>query len=347
MLMNSPASLAQPPRHPINAASIGDLGTDYLTDWKRTRLLLRPADPGYDPVLRRWVQASPNLPALLVTLHGAWRVVAQLSPNRHLRMRLETICGALPSDLSAEGTDAQYDAVLDGWVQQVGALFMELQGERPFTPAQPLELQVEPDTFGLISLLAFVRQAQLAMQGQGEVPLAAPVLTRPALPALQPADGAMPVMDVVEIGDLLDPASRRGHQLLHGELRDLAVQLRLHWLHLPGLHTLPASRHAAEIAEGVARQQPAAFWPAISRLYAGAAGGQVPPIEAVVKDLGVDGDLIAQQMRAGLLYPGVDRDLQMAWVCGIPYACPVIAVGRHIFVGEDQIRSLRREILRP
>jgi hypothetical protein len=338
-------SPAHAPDHAFDATSIGGLGIDYLIDWKRTRLLLRPADPGYDPVLRRWVDASPDPPALLATLAAAWRVVAQLSPNAGLKARLEAICAALlAAPPAARDLTARQDVELDHWAQQVGELFMELQGDRPFTAAQPLELQVAPDIFGLISLLAFVRQARLAIRGQGEVPLAAPVRTRPELPVHQSANPAPPMVDVVEIGDLLDPQSRRGHELLHTELGDLASHLRWRWLHFPGLHTLPASRHAAEIADGVAQQRPDAFWTAISRLYAGATTGQTPPIEAVVQDLDVDGVLLARQMREGLLFPGVDRDRQMAWVCGIPYARPVVAVGRRVFVGVDQIMPLRQEL---
>ena len=207
-------------------------------------------------------------------------------------------------------------------------------------------MQVTPDGETLLRLLAFARQALLKIGGDPEIPLAAALMPRAEIPPCGPAGRAAGVVEIVEAGDLLDPFSRQAHQRIPEELAGLADHIRWRWVHFPTLRTFPDSRRAAAIAEAVAQQDPAAFWPTIDRLYEAGAAGRIYRVADALEGTGIDPVTIEARLQDESLCQGIDYDRQVALACGAPYVRPLMTIGRRMFIGTDQAVPMRQEIER-
>lgn len=301
--------------HPADAATVAELGVDYLID--RTRA--DRAEHGFDAD----PHASPDPRALAETVRARLRAAGELTPDARWRVEIDSLLDAGPTR-----------------TQALGAMVLRREGARPFDPRQPLAANLPPDAQAILDALAIERQGTATPSGDTAVPLAAPLRPRPGIP---PRGSFRPgAVEVVEIGDLGDSFSCQAHTTVYDGLGDLRDAVRWRWLYCATPRTLPASHRAGAIAEAVADHVPGSFWNVVGTLASRGLDEGSEHATAVLLAAGADPDLGRPPLDGTPLPPGLLDDRTMATVCGLPRLRPLFAVGRTLFAGTDAADRLRR-----
>lgn len=300
--------------HPADAATIADLGVDYLID--RTRL--DRADHGFDTDSSGPVDPAAMEERVRLRLDAA----AQLAADAGWRRQIRSLIGAGPARTPA-----------------LAGLVLRREGARRFDPVLPLAAQLDPDVQAILDALAFERQALAAPVGDTGVPLAAPLRPRTSVPLRGvPRPGAL---QVVEIGDLGDPFSCLAHDRVYAELGELRECIAWQWLYCATPRSLAESHRAGAVAEQVLELAPDSFWAVVDTLAARGLGDGSEHAQAVLAAAGADPALGRLPPDGASLPLGLLADRTMATVCGLPRIRPLFAVGRTVLVGTDAAQRLR------
>lgn len=119
-------------------------------------------------------------------------------------------------------------------------------------------------------------------------------------------DGA--AVTIVEYGDFGCPFTRRAFQALR-DLRNRSVPpFALVFRHFPRDEVHPGAWLAAEAAEAAAAQKPDTFWQLHDRLLAERHPLNLSALEAMARDLDLDLDLFARDLKAHIFRGRVQRD---------------------------------------
>lgn len=128
----------EPPRHPVFARCIRDLGTEFLIAHRIARLYTLPGMAGAPRVFLTGLAAIRDMPSLLATLRLNSSLDAKLL-GAEAKQVVEQLNEALSSDV-AKGEAPE--AAFERWVQGMGALLLRHEGDRRFDPKILLEQQL-------------------------------------------------------------------------------------------------------------------------------------------------------------------------------------------------------------
>lgn len=314
--------------HPALISHLRELPLDYLIDHKIARLLPPVDAPLHDRFLERRLATVSDRASLIQEVE----TVAD-SAALHLDDSgpLDAALSLLPSP---EGEGAPE---FGPWVEATGRLLVASLGDAPHDPSKPLEAQLSLLSETYRSALALARYGARCLAGDAEILLPASLLLRPEVPAS--GDGTV---EVVEVGDLADPESWRGHDEARSALAGLPVRWR--WIHGPtGRHE--ASESAAGFAEIVREAAPDHFWEAVEQLYRAYARGETGHVSRLpgVPAGGANALFLSLDDRYQDL---VRRDAAVVNVCAVPPVRPAFVIGTKPFLGESAVEALPAEVER-
>jgi NhaA family Na+:H+ antiporter len=122
--------------------------------------------------------------------------------------------------------------------------------------------------------------------------------------------------ELVMFGDFQCPYCLGAQAVLRRVRERLGDDLRFAFRHFPVSERHPLAQAAAEAAEAAAAQ--GAFWPYHDALYAaqGRLTGEAV-LPAIARELGLDGDRVARELRDGTWRDRVARDVESAQASGV------------------------------
>jgi protein-disulfide isomerase len=123
------------------------------------------------------------------------------------------------------------------------------------------------------------------------------------------------LVTLVEYGDLECPYCGQAETVVRELLADFGDDLRYVWRHLPLNDVHPHAQQAAEATEAAAEQ--GAFWELHDLLLDQQAALRMPDLTAHVKELGLDVDRFAEDMRKGAGRGRIAEDVDGADLSGV------------------------------
>lgn len=327
----------EPPRHPVFARCIRDLGTEFLIAHRIARLYTLPGMAGAPRVFLTGLAAIRDMPSLLATLRLNSSLDAKLL-GAEAKQVVEQLNEALSSDV-AKGEAPE--AAFERWVQGMGALLLRHEGDRRFDPKILLEQQLSMGGNGLRTDMALARFGLERVLGrEPEVQLPAPVLPRDEVPSR--GEGRV---EVIELGDLVYGWWAGGEKPLMDALGDARSAVRFRWVHgITGYRA--GSVFAAGFAEALREAVPERFWEVIEKIYRWQNDVGARVTREVVRDLPVDPDAVLARASAPDIMEKVQRDQAMVTTCAIPPIRPAFVVGRKLFLGREKYPELAAEVRR-
>ena len=324
-------------QHPVYAQRIGELGLDFLVNYRIARLRTPKGMAGHSRVLSSELSKCQDLASIIQRI----RLLIKLA-IRGIGPSVESALSEPTSVLATaieRGEEA--DGAFERWSQEVGAVLLTHEGDQPFIPMNLLEIQLSPGGELLLDALALARHGRNVVLGrESPILLPAPLLLREELPPR----GAGPV-EVVDVGDLLVGHWAENDPYLKEVLGDAWEMARFRWIHGPtGLsrNTL----FAAGLAEALRESAPERFWEIIERVYRwqGNVGDGIT--RETVAGFPVDPYQVLERAKASDIVEKVERDFAVVTTCAVSPDRPAFVIGRKLFLGREEYPALAAEIRR-
>lgn len=308
--------------HPSQALRIRDLSLDFLIDHKIARLLQPEGSPLYDRSFARYLAEAGDRASLN-------EAVRRLAGSASVYLDEEEIVDE-PLSLLPD---------LQAWAEATGRILLDLLGETPHDPLEPLEHQLSGAPETLRKALALARHGERLLRGPAEVKLPAPLLVREEVPRL----GEGPI-EIIEVGDFQDLGGAHGHFEARQRLADLQPHITWRWVHGP-TGASEQSEPAAAFAEIALDADPARFQEVLGKLYRAYAFGETEHLSEIpgLPEGGIDALLLAGEDR---YQERLRQDMAMVNVCAVPPIRPAFVIGTKPFLGLDALDDLRAEVER-
>ena len=324
-------------QHPVYAQRIGELGLDFLVNYRIARLRTPKDMAGHSRLLSSELSKCQDLASLIQRI----RLLIKLA-IRDIGPSVENALSEPTSVLATaieRGADA--DGAFERWSQEVGAVLLTHEGDQPFIPMNLLEIQLSLGVDLLLDALALAHYGRnVVLRREFPIVFPAPLLLREELPPW--GEGSV---EVIEVGDLLFGHWAGNDAYLKEVLGDAWGMARFRWIHGPtGLRR--NTLFAAGLAEALREAAPERFWEIIERIYRWQDNVGDGITRETVAGFPVDPYQVLERAKAPDIVERVKRDYAVVTTCAVSPSRPAFVIGRKLFIGEVEYPALAAEIRR-